>query len=58
MWQQTNTSDGLYETVYSFLTAQGHSGAAKALLKEAKLDEKKISAAKPADLKEVFASFK
>jgi len=46
--------DTLSESVYNFLAKQGYDSAAKAFLKEASLDEKKIKAATVPDLVDIF----
>lgn len=51
-------AEEVLESVYSLLVKRGHSGAAKQLLKEAKLDESKAKKANPDSLIEAFASHK
>ena len=46
------------ESVYTFLSKNGFDSAAKAFLKEASIDAKKITAASVVDLVEVFESRK
>lgn len=46
----------LLESVYSFLVKNGHKETASSLVKEAKLDEKKIKKSSPKDLTEIFSS--
>jgi hypothetical protein len=48
----------LLESVYEYLISQGHAATAKSLLKEAKLDEKTVKAAKVEKLTTIFSSYK
>ena len=58
MAEKRKAPEILVDSVYTFLVAQGHKKAAKALLEEAKLDEKKVKASAAPALDEVFSSFK
>ena len=46
----------LLESVYTFLMKNGHESTAKSLLKEAKLDEKKMKKTAPTDLMTIYSS--
>ena len=46
----------LVESVYDFLLRTGHHDSAKSLLKEAKLDVKKLRASKARDLVQIYAA--
>lgn len=46
----------LIESIYSFLVKNGQTATAKSLVKEAKLDEKKMKKSSPKDLLEIYTA--
>lgn len=52
----TTIAPALLESIYSCLIKSGLTDTAKALAKGAKLDEKKMKKATPADLMEMYSS--
>ena len=48
-------SGAIIESIYSCLVKSGYAATAKALAKEAKLDEKKLKKSAPADLMHLYS---